>query len=91
MPTAAPIGIAGHLVGSADRGRTVHHAGYRMARVVAYAIARLSEASTWRGLVLVATACGAVLSPDQQEAIVTVGLLVAGLLGALLPDAKSRP
>jgi hypothetical protein len=51
----------------------------------------LREASTWRGFVLVATACGAVLSTEQQEAIVTVGLLVAGLLGALLPDAKSRP
>ena len=58
---------------------------------MAYVIARLQEASTWRGLVLVATAFGAALSPEQQEAIVTVGLLVAGLLGALLPDAKSRP
>lgn len=56
-----------------------------------YVIARLQEASTWRGLVLVATAFGAALSPEQQEAIITVGLLVAGLIGALLPDAKNRP
>lgn len=62
-----------------------------MAQVTAYMIARLQEASTWRGIVLVATAFGAVLSPEQQEAIVTAGLLVAGLIGALLPDAKSRP
>ena len=62
-----------------------------MAQVMAYAIARLQEASTWRGLVLVATAFGAALSPEQQEAIITVGLLVAGLIGALLPDAKNRP
>lgn len=59
--------------------------------MTAYMIARLQEASTWRGIVLVATAFGAVLSPEQQEAIVTAGLLVAGLIGALLPDAKSRP
>ena len=39
----------------------------------------------------VATAFGAALSPEQQEAIITVGLLVAGLIGALLPDAKNRP
>lgn len=50
---------------------------------MAYLLARLQEASTWRGLVLVATACGAILSTDQQEAIVTVGLLITGLLGAL--------
>jgi len=62
-----------------------------MEQIANYAIARLQEASTWRGLVLVATAFGAALSPEQQEAIVTVGLLVTGLIGALLPDAKNRP
>jgi len=62
-----------------------------MEQIANYAIDRLQEASTWRGIVLVATAFGAVLSPEQQEAIITVGLLVAGLIGALLPDAKNRP
>ena len=57
----------------------------------AYLLARLQETSTWRGLVLIATALGYVLSPDQQEAIVAGGLLVAGLIGAAVPDAKSRP
>jgi hypothetical protein len=57
----------------------------------AYLLARAQEPSTWRGLVLIATALGAVLSPDQQEAIVSGGLLLAGLVGAALPDAKSRP
>ena len=51
-----------------------------------YLLARLQEPSTWRGLVLIATACGTALSPDQQEAIVTAGLLVAGLIGAASPD-----
>ena len=38
-----------------------------------------------------ATAAGAALSPDQQEAIIAGGLLVAGLLGAALPDREKRP
>ena len=57
----------------------------------AYLLARAQEPSTWRGLVLIATALGVVLSPDQQEAIVAGGLLVAGLVGAAVPDSKSRP
>lgn len=55
-----------------------------------YILARLQEPSTWRGLVLIASALGAALSPDQQEAIVTGGLLLAGLIGAAVPD-KSSP
>jgi len=51
-----------------------------------YLRARLLEPSTWRGLVLISTALGAVLTPEQQEAIVTAGLLVAGLIGAAFPD-----
>ena len=54
-----------------------------------YLIDRLKEPSTWRGLVMIATACGAVLSPDQREAIVTGGLLVVGLIGAAMADKKS--
>ncbi len=59
--------------------------------MMAYLLARLQEPSTWRGLVLIATAAGAVLSPDQQEAVIAGGLLVAGLLGAALPDREKRP
>lgn len=55
-----------------------------------YILARLQEPSTWRGLVLIASALGAALSPDQQEAIVTGGLLLAGIIGAAVPD-KSSP
>jgi hypothetical protein len=51
-----------------------------------YLRARLLEPSTWRGLVLISTALGAVLTPEQQEAIVTAGLLIAGLIGAAFPD-----
>jgi hypothetical protein len=59
-----------------------------MSRVWPYLLARAKEASTWRGLVLLATGCGASLNPDLREGIVTGGLLLAGVLGAVLPDAK---
>lgn len=60
--------------------------GDRRRRIMDYLIARCKESSTWRGLVLIATACGAALSTDQQEAIVSVGLLVAGIIGAATVD-----
>ncbi len=48
-------------------------------------LARLREPSTWRGLVWLATVAGLSLRPDQAEAIVTVGMALAGLLGVLNP------
>ena len=44
-------------------------------------IERFREPSTWRGLALAATAFGIYLSPEQIEAIITVGLLITGALG----------
>ena len=41
----------------------------------------LSEASTWRGMVLIATALGVRLDPDQIDAIVAAGLALSGLIG----------
>lgn len=49
-------------------------------------LARLREPSTWRGLVWLATVAGLSLRPDQTEAIVTVGMALAGLLGVFLRD-----
>ena len=58
-------------------------------KLKAYVLARAVESSTWRGMILVATAVGAKLTPDQTEAIVVVGLALAGMIGAALPDAKA--
>lgn len=41
----------------------------------------LSEASTWRGLVLIITALGVQLDPEQIDAIVAAGLAINGLIG----------
>lgn len=48
--------------------------------------ARLSEASTWRGIILLLTALGVRLSPDLTEAIITAGIALAGLVGVITAD-----
>ena len=62
-----------------------------MKDVLSYLVARLREPSTWRGLVLIATAIGAHLTESQVDQVVQVGLFLAGLIGAALPDAKPDP
>lgn len=61
-----------------------------MKAVVAYVLNRLSEASTWRGLVALATAAGIVVSPELAEAIVAAGLAGIGLIGVVVPDLKAE-
>lgn len=57
---------------------------------MAYILSRLKEASTWRGIILVATAAGAHWSPESQETIITVGVGLAGVVGALIPDSWKK-
>jgi len=53
-----------------------------------FIVARLSEASTWRGLFAVATAVGINLSPDQSAAVIAAGMAIMGAIGVFFPDAK---
>ena len=53
-----------------------------------YVRARLGEPSTWRGLVLVAIALGAHISDDQKDAIIEIGLWLAGVIGVVTPDKR---
>lgn len=55
-----------------------------------YIIERLKEASTWRGIVLVLTSFGLQLSPEQSAAIISIGLGVAGAIGALTPNKAGQ-
>ena len=48
-----------------------------------YVIDRLAENSTWRGIILVATATGVHLSPELSNAIVAAGLGLVGLINVL--------
>lgn len=52
-----------------------------------YLLARAKEPSTWRGAILFLTALGLPIAPQLGEAIITVGLAVAGLVGVVAPDA----
>lgn len=49
---------------------------------------RLSENSTWRGLILLAMAVGLKLDPDQQAAILAAGLSLVGLINVLRRGSK---
>lgn len=51
-----------------------------------YVIDRLKEASTWRGIVLLLTAVGVPIAPAMADMIISAGLAVAGLVGAITPD-----
>lgn len=52
-----------------------------------YLIDRAKEPSTWRGIVLLLTAVGVPMAPAMSEAIVSVGLAVAGLIGVVTADS----
>lgn len=55
-------------------------------RVLAYVLARMGEASTWRGAVVILTALGVHLSPDQVAGVLTAGLGLSGLVGVMFAD-----
>ncbi len=47
---------------------------------------RLTERSTWIGLVSVATGAGVAVSPEMINGIVTGGSLIAGTIAAITKD-----
>ena len=51
-----------------------------------YLIARAKEPSTWRGIILLLTAAGVPIAPEMQTAIISAGLALAGISGAITPD-----
>lgn len=53
-----------------------------------YVVNRAKEASTWRGVVMLLTALGLNISPEMADAIISVGIAVAGAVGVLFPDSK---
>lgn len=53
-----------------------------------YIIARLAEASTWRGLVMLGMAAGLKVEPAMADQIVAAGAAVAGAIGMVMPDKK---
>lgn len=46
-----------------------------------YIIKRLTERSTWLGILAITTACGATIEQTLFEQIIAAGIAVAGLIG----------
>lgn len=51
-----------------------------------YIFARAKEPSSWRGLFLLLTAIGIPVAPEIADAIITIGLAIAGAIGVAAPD-----
>ena len=51
-----------------------------------YILNRLTERSTWLGVIALATACGATIEAAIAEQIITAGMVVAGLIGVVTKD-----
>ncbi len=54
-----------------------------------YGLRRLAEQSTWKGLVVVATAAGVSVSPELAAQIVAGGTAAVGFIHAVFPEQKS--
>lgn len=53
-----------------------------------YILARIAEASTWRGFVYLLTALGLSLGAAQAEAIIAAGMALSGVIGVFFADKK---
>lgn len=51
-------------------------------------LTRLSEQSTWRGIILLATAAGLRLSPEHWEAILSLGLSLVAAINIFRKEPK---
>lgn len=51
-----------------------------------YILNRLTERSTWLGIIALATAGGAVIEAAIAEQIIAAGMAVAGLIGVITKD-----
>jgi uncharacterized membrane protein len=51
-----------------------------------YILDRLSEASTWRGIIMVLTSLGVAINPDLITPIITAGTGLAGVVGVVTKD-----
>jgi hypothetical protein len=56
-----------------------------------WTIARLSEVSTWRGIIGILTSAGVYVSPDRAAAIIAVGMALIGLINVVRSEKKPTP
>lgn len=53
-------------------------------------LARLSENSTWRGIILTLTGLGIAIDPDRIAAITAAGLAIVGLINVFRQGAPTK-
>lgn len=53
-----------------------------------YFLSRLKEPSTWRGIIGLLTALGVYIKPEIGEAIIALGMALAGGVAVLTPDSS---
>jgi hypothetical protein len=51
----------------------------------------LGETSTWRGIILVLTGMGIVVSHDSYEMVTAMGLLMVGAINIIRREEKRKP
>ena len=52
-------------------------------KAINYLTEKLSQSSTWRGLIFVAVALGLKISPEHQEALIAAALSLTGAINIL--------
>lgn len=60
-----------------------------MKSFINWCVQRLTERSTWLGLISLICSLGVVLNPEVQESIVTTGVSIGALIAILTSDKKS--
>ena len=55
----------------------------KMKNLLTTLLEKLSENSTWRGLILIAIAVGVKIEPELQESIIVAGLGIIGLINVV--------
>ncbi len=58
--------------------------------IIDFLLARASESSTWRGLILLLTGAGVALDPEKAAAITAAGLSLVGLINVFRQGAPTK-
>lgn len=59
-----------------------------MKKIIPTILERLTENSTWRGIILLITAAGVRLEPELQGQIIASGLALVGLINVIRKGSK---
>ena len=59
-----------------------------MNKIIPTILERLTENSTWRGIILLITAAGVRLEPELQGQIIASGLALVGLINVIRKGSK---